>query len=695
MAKIPRLPQQPIFQPQTIKAPTQGFQALKNLFTGVEDITQKLSSEQIQADKMIGSTQIQSSIRNLQRDATLKFPGDFSKQQQFVNQGSQSFLEQFIPGSHPANRGYFKAISKNLLSEANFGFARNIEAQNIKNQKTSFNNVFNQNLVNTVKSIRNGNTQLTKDNIGQMVQSLNNSEKGTLVTPAEKQAYQQRMLSAVQVAGAKTHIDAALAQGGIKGANIKFSEIISDKNNPILSDPKTAASFTSQIRSYKNAVTAGVKASQESNKDQQKAILDNTRRTGQFDTQKVSQMGLEEKNEQALAVHNKSLEIFISSPLNKQKALDSLKLDDPQNVAVKKTVQEFENDYKKDKMGFILGQIAKSQFGVDLANATPEQQKQMRSTAVEIQRQRGDLNIEPATQAEIQPVIAAAQSGKINDFVSAYNNFTDNMGKLAQSGNIQLGKQLVKNGVDTIAEDVGYLDDKKGRVANNILTASVADMTQAKISAANKLGITEPILTRQLRNESSAIINKTGFISTLTRAKFISSIRNGAGNLQGVALGGLQQNIERYSASTISNSQNSSISNASQEYIDGLANSFNYHKERNGQFIRIPLQYNNRPLDQNKVINTLKAVQSNLKMKDIDFSQLRPNQSTSPELAQQLYWTASGSYNHWVNGPDGQSYFLMDSQNKTLNRKYTGQPIRVRISDIIAPSITFKKEVRE
>ena len=692
MAQIPRLPQQSLFEPQTTGAPTQGFETTKKLFSEVGAVAQNLGKEQIQAGKTIGSNQIQTSIRQLQSDATLKFPGDYQKQQQFVNGGAQSFLGTFIKGALPQNRAYFNAISKNMLGSANLQFAKNIAASNLKNQKQTFDNTYNDFLQNTVSAIRNGKSELTKENIAQFNVSLEHAEQGAILTPAEKENYKQKMLMTFNIAGAKTHLDAALQHGGVEGIDAKFREIISDTNNPLLSDPKTAASFTSQLRSYKNAVTSGLKASASANKDQIRAIVNNARKTGEADPQKTAQFDIDDQVANALAVHGRALEIFTSSPINKQNALNALDLSDPKNVSVQKTVQEFEADYKKNPMEFTLGQIAKSQFGKEFANADPAEQQQMRSAAVEIQRQRRDTQIKPATSAEMQPVIAAASSGKVDDFVNAYNGFVDKMGKFGQSGAIQLGNELKKNGIDPIVEEIGYGADRTGLVSQQILSASTQNLEELKVAAQTRLGITRGELNSKLTNISRDAINQDNIFSTSTNAKFISSLRNGAGNFQGVVLGSHQQNMERYMLSTLTLNQNGSLEFAAQQYNDYFANSFNYEKQRNSQYIRIPLQYQGRPLDQEKVKNVLSLVQNNLKMKDVDLSEVRQNQFTSQELANQMYWSKSGSYNSWVTAPDGDSYILTDSQGKTINSNKTLMPIRIRNSDIVSQVLFVGKQ---
>lgn len=690
MAKIPRFQQTSIFQPQTTKAPTQGFQTVEQVLGKAEGIFEKLSTQQIQADKVVGSNQIQNSIRQLQADATLKFPGDYTKQKEFVNQGSQSFLAGFIPNSHVANRGYFKAISNNVLTNANFKFSRHIEAQNLKNQKAAVNAMVEQNFTNTLAAIRNGNTQLKQDNIGQIMIGLDNAVKGSVLSPAEQQAFHQRMLVGVHLAGAKNQIDNALAHGGIDEANAKFREIIGDKKNAILLDPKTEKPFTSELRSYKNGVTTGLKSSQAANKDLQKDVLNNTRLTGQFDTQKVHQLGLEEKNAQALDVHNKSWEIFTSSPLDRQKQLSALRGDERIDVGVKKTVQEFDAQYNKNPMDFLLNQISKTQHGVDLANATPEQMKQMRSSAVEIQRQRQDFQVKPATQLDMAPVVAAARSGNLKAFTQSYDAFQNSMGKFSQSGLIQLGKELVKNGVDSSVEEIGYLENQKGEVGLNIIEGATQDLKTLREATATRLGVTPQELSQNLRDISSEWIVQSPIFSTPANEKFISSLRNGGGSQSGLVLGGHQQNMERYMLSTVSNGRNPSFEEAAKQYSNGFANSFHYDKQRNGQYVRIPKAYQGRPLDQNEITTALKAQQSNVQMKDVDLSQVRLSPLMSQELAQQRYWNENGSYNHWVNSPDGESYFLMDNTNKTINWKSTGKPIRLRISDIVSDVVFFR-----
>jgi len=682
MAKIPRFQQTSIFQPQTTDAPTQGFQALQKLFGAAGQEVQKLGEQQVKSEQLIGANQVQNSIRGLTASATVKFPGDFAKQQEFVNKGAQSFLSQYIPTTTFANRGYFKALSKNLLTEVNVKFARNIEAQNLKNQKTILDNNINNIITNSVISIRNGNPKLTKNNIGLMMNRLDAGVKGSIIKPQAQQNYHQKGLMAFNIAGSKNQIDGALAAGGVDAAKRKLGEILADKNNRLLANPKTASIFTSAIRSYTNGVTSGLKASQGANKDQIKDVVNNARLTGVFDTQKVNQLGIEDKVSDAIAVHNKAWELFTSSPLDKQDGLNALDLGDKTQLAIKNTVGDLETTYNKDPMGFLISQLAKQQ-GLELANATPEQSQQIRSAAVQIQQQRQDVQIKPLSNLEMQPTLTAAKSGQIDDFNNAYNQVVDTAGKFNQSAQIQLGQALKKVGVDSSVEEIGYLGDTRGLVAQQILSGSTQDIKTLRLSAETKLGISSSELSEKLRKISAAAIKQDNFFSTSTNFKFISSLKNGAGNFQGVVLGGHQQNMERYMLSTLSLNQNSSLTTAAQQYNDAFANSFNYAIQRNSQYIRIPLQYRGRPLDAGKVKDVLNVVQKTLQMKDVDLSDVRPNVHTSQELARQRYWSTSGSMNSWVTAPDGESYLLLDAQGKTLNSAKTKQPIRVRNSDIV------------
>lgn len=689
MAQIPQAPLPGIFQPQTIKAPTEGTQAEANLFTGVANIAGKLSQEQIQADKLIGTNQIQTSIRNLQRDATLKFPGDFKSQQQFVNQGSKSFLETFIPSSHFANRSYFKALSTNLLSSANFGFAKNISAQNLQNQKQIINEQFNDFLSNTVHAIRSGNEKVTKNNIGLWTTALKTMQDGSILKPSEKDAHIQKMLSTFQVAAAKTHIDAALSEGGLDAANAKFREIASDPNNPILADPKRATTFISEIRSYKNAVTSGLKASQSANKDLKRDVLNNTRMTGQWDPQKVTNLNIEEANETALLEYHRGFQIWTSSPIDRQNALGSLKLDNPVDIAIKKTVGEFETQYKKDPTGFIFSQIAKSQFNVDLANATPEQFKQMRSAAVEIQRQRGDLQIKPMTNSEMQPVIEKALSGDPNAFLNAFNQYQQSAGKYSQSALIQLSTALKHNGVDDSVETVGYFADPKGIVPTNIIKDSTVPLKLLVEGASVKLNETPGKTKTLVESKVRDMLQKRTFF-TPQREKFISSLLNSAGAKKGLALASFRDQLQRYVYGTISRGANQNVDGALSQYFDSIGDSYNYSKQRDSQFIRIPKVFEGKPLDQVKVRDFLTQVQNNLKMKDVDLSEVVGPPTESSALDRQRYWNTSGSMNSWMTGPDGESYYLKANDGLVLKSKKTGQNIRVTNSQIFNAPDTAK-----
>lgn len=697
MADIPLAPQASLFQPQNIQAPLGGFQAqeqavdaqsqafstMNRLFTGTALKVQQISEQQTQADKVIGSNQIQNSIRNLQQDAVLKFPGDYSKQQVFVNQSAQSFLGTFIPAASEKNRSYFKALSTNLLSEANFGYAKNIAGQRLKAQKLSVDNIFEQNLVNTVKAVNNGNSPLVQDNIGQASKSLQQAINNSIITPAEGQVYRQKLLMAVNIAGAKTHIDAALAQGGVAAAKDKFSEVVSDPNNPFLANPKQAASYISQLRSYTNAVTAGARASQAANKDQIKDILNNVRLTGQVPTQKVAQFGIEEKAAQEKLNHDDAYEIWTLPPLARENAIRNLNLGDPNQLSIKQTIGDFDTTYKKNPADFLLGQIAQTEFGTSVANFTPQQSKQARSSIVEIEEQRGDAQINPSTSGEVATVVNAAKTQNVQDFLNSVNEYNTTNGKFSQPGLVQLTRALAKAGIDSSVTDVAHLADPKGKVGTNILANSMLNMSNAKLAVEQRLGISSQKLGNDLSADVRASFNQSNIFSDSDSEKLMSSLKNSAGLRQGEILGQYQKGAERYAVGTVSNGVNPDLPSAIKEYTAEFAKSYTYMKNRYGNYIRIPIGFRNRPVDQNKVIAALKSFQSKINLSKVNTSNVRHSEFTSQALADQRWWNSNGSYTNWRNTGSGESYVLYSGGGVALNWKDTNKPITLSLSTIL------------
>lgn len=686
MPNIPLAQQATVFQPQTTAAPTQGFQALQQLFGGVQQEAFKLSAEQIQADKLAGSNQIQNSIRQLQTDAATKFPGNYSQQQQFVNSGAQSFLKPFIAGGSFVNRGYFTAVSKNLLGAANFSFAKNIASQQLQNQRVAFDSNYNTSVENTNELIRNGNTPLAKDKMGQTFQSINNAVAANWITPQQGEVYHQKALVSNNLAGAKNKIDLALAQGGIPASLKMQAVILSDKNSPILNNPLLGQTYAAQVKSYVNGVNAGLRATQSANKSQINAIESNALKTGKFDIQKVTSFGIENKVAQAVENYSKTWEFFTESPAQREKSLSSLDLGTPNGIAISKNEAAFETVYNKDPMNFLMQQTSVN-HGSALANATPEQLQNMRTAAVAIQRQRGDAQIKPMTNGEMAPVVLAAQqasaTGDISKFVDSYDSYGQLSGKFRQAAQIQLGAALKNAGVDDSVETVSYFADQKSDVPRQVLMDSTVPLGTMISAAAIKLNETPAVLKQDV-NAKVTTAMQTKWFSTPGREKFISSMMNGAGAKKGVVLAALHTQIARYVYGTMSRGVNKNVDDSITKYLTSIGDgSFNFAKQNNGMYIRIPFQFEGLPLDQGKVGQALDGVQSNIKMNDLDLSGVIVPRGESQATANSAWFNSIGSNSHWMTATDGESYVLMDAQNQALKSKRTGKNIVVTNNDIV------------
>lgn len=685
MANIPLAQQASVFQPQTGAAPTQGFEALQTLFGGIGQEATKLNEQQIAADKLVGSNQIQTSLRNLQESATLKFPGDYVKQQQFMNSGSQAFLGSFISGSNFANRSYFTAVSKNLMSTANFGYAKNIASQNLRNQRLAFTNTYEDSVIKSNELLRNGSTALAKDKMGKTFASIQSAVKFNIVSPQAGQIMIQKMLVSHNLAGAKNKIDLAVP-GGPSSVLKMQEEILSDKNNQVLNNPLTAVTFTAQLKSYVNGVNAGLKATKSANKSQIKAIEDNALKTGKFDPLKVASFDIGEKVAQAVANHSKTWEFFTENPVQREKSLASLDLGTPSGIAISKNEASFETVYNKDRMNFLMQQTSIN-HGEALNNATPEQLQNMRTAGVALERQRGDLQIKPMTNAEMQPTvesaIKASATGNIPAFVATYDSYRQLAGKFSQAAQIQLGAALKSAGVDDSVETIPYFADQKSDVPRQILMDSTIPLGTMISAAAIKLN-EDPNTLRKDVNSKVTTAMQSNWFSTPGREKFISSMMNGAGAKKGVVLAEIHKQVVRYVYGTLSRSVNKNIGDAVTQYFSAIGEgSFNFAKQRNGMFIRIPLNFEGETLDQGKVSQALDSVQSNIKIGDIDLSGVVRPIGESQAVANSNWFKRVGSYSHWMTAPDGESYTLMDGRDQALISKRTGKNITVTNNDII------------
>jgi len=152
---------------------------------------------------------------------------------------------------------------------------------------------------------------------------------------------------------------------------------------------------------------------------------------------------------------------------------------------------------------------------------------------------------------------------------------------------------------------------------------------------------------------------------------------NSAGSKKGLALASFRDQLQRYAYGTISRGANQTIDGSLTQYFDAIGGSYNYSKQRDGQFIRIPKLFEGKPLDQFKVRDALTQVQNNLKMKDVDLSEVVGLPTESTALDRQRYWNTNGSMNSWMTGGDGESYYLKANDGLVLKSKKTGQDIRV------------------
>lgn len=684
MANIPLAQQASVFQPQTGAAPTQGFQALQTLFGGIGQEAAKLNEQQIAADKLVGSNQIQTSLRNLQESATLKFPGDYVKQQQFMNSGAQAFLGSFISGSNFANRSYFTAVSKNLMSTANFSYAKNIASQNLRNQRLAFTGTYEDSVAKSNELLRNGSTALAKDKMGKTFASIQSAVKFNLVSPQAGQIMIQKMLVSHNVAGAKNKIDLAVP-GGISAVLKMQEEILSDKNNEVLNNPLTSVTFTAQVKSYVNGINAGLKATQSANKSQIKAIEDNALKTGKFDPLKVASFDIGEKVALNVAAFSKTMEFFTQGAVQREKSLAGLDLGTPFGIAVSKNEASFEAVYKKDRMNFLMQQTSIN-HGEALNNATPEQLQNMRTAGVALERQRGDLQIKPMTNAEVNPVILAAKSGDPVSFRSALNDYTQKAGQFKKSALIQLTQKLVKNGVNPIIEDLPHLGPNNADVEQNIVNASVMNRATNRLALETQLAVTPKKLTSDINSAIQGTISPSGLFTRTPfvggENKLIQSIKNSAGSKQGEAIGELRKNLETYILYTVPNGEEPNIQTASDNYMNAYLNSFNYIPTANSLQIRVPKEFHGRPVDQIKVAAALKAKQASLGFRNFDLSDVSVLPILGKITSQARFYNTVVVGNHWANLPDGNSWVLEDKQNKVLKSK-DGQNITMNLTNII------------
>lgn len=686
MVQLPRFQQTEILEPASAPV-VSGFEAVAQTAGQVVDTASKLNEQQIQTEKVIGSNQMQSSYQKLTQDAALKFPGDYAKQKAFVNAGIQQYESGYIPNTNFANRGYFKALSQNYTDNLNFSYEKKQAAQQLQQQRSLIQDQAQQSITNSSLAIRQGNDPLAKDNIGNFVNFLNNNVKGGVLSPEEAEKYKQQYLLETNLAGAKRQMDVALSAGGVDALNNKFREIITDNKNPQLVGPNSRT-FISQLNSYRQASKIGLEASTAANKQQVNDILNNIRMTGQYDPQKVTQLDIpQEKINDAMDAHDTAWEIFTSSAIQRQNKVSGLDLSSPNQVSALKTYNDLNSAYNKDKMGFLLNMLGKMRANIDLANATPQQLQQLRSMAVQIQQQRGDLNVEPATQAEIQPVIQAANQASQQQnpqvLIDSLNQYKNSMGQYWQTGMIQLSKQLKKNGVNSMIEDLPYLDHTSNQfedVSSNIVGASTSDIKATKDAAALRLGLTPQKFSSNLKVQSNNTIFPSGIFTK--RSKLVDSIINGAGIQQGESLAELQSNLENYASWAVANGKAANIDEAMGQYLSAYQDSFSYMPTSNGRQIRIPNTYRNLPVDGSFVASGLKSLQGKLSYKDIDLSHVNVDPREGKTVSQVRWWNSVGSVNHWVNMPDGESFGLVAADGKLLNYK-DGQPVIFHLDKII------------
>lgn len=692
MVKIPRFQQTEILKPEA-EPSVAGFQAVANLFGKVTQEAGRLNEEQIQAEKVIGSNQMQTSYKKLQTDAEIKFPNQFDKQAEFINGGAKQYEEGYIPNTNFANRGYFKALSKNYLSNVNFTLQKQRAVQQLKEQRVLIQNQADQAITNTSLAIRQGNDSLARDNMGQFTIFLNDNVKSGAISPATAEKNKQRYLLETNLAGAKRQMDVALTEGGPKALDAKFREIATDAKNPLLSGPQ-GKSFISQLNSYRNASTAGLKASQTANKSKISAILNNARLTGQISPQDIAQFEIpQSKVNQQLTAHDDALNIWTKGPVERQNEISALNQADPAQALTLKTFNDFNSAYKKDKMGFLLNMLGKMKLNVDVANMTPEQLQQTRAMAVQMQQQRGDSVVEPATNAEIQEVVGKTQEARVTQnpqlAVDAMNTFGQNIGKFQVTGTQQLTKQLTKNGMSSIIEDIGSIDEglPNGKeVAENIVNTSLANPQDMRIAAAARTNVTVAKFDSNLRSQAAAEIGSSD------RSKLIDSILNDNGSQQGAAIAEVSKNMEDYAAYAVANGKAANLDDAMKQYMTTYVDSFNYMPTRNGLQTRIPKTYRGLPVDSNFVAQRLKGVQSEVKFNNVDLSSVKVDPREGKVVSQARWWNSVGSLNHWIALPGGESYELVAADGKPLNDKKTKLPFKIHLESVIGEQPTATEQ---